>query len=60
MSQAISCPACKRLPSFLKCNAHRVEAMSTTILKRAKAAGFTGTDPLKAEAYLNARPVVIS
>ena len=55
----MSCTACDRLPSFLKCNAHRIESMSSTITKRARSAGFNGTDPLAAERYLNARPVVI-
>lgn len=55
-----NCPACDRLPSILKCNAHRTEAMSTTITRKARAKGYTGTDPLAAEKYIGARPVVIN
>lgn len=54
------CPACNRLPSFLKCNAHRTEAMSTTITRKAQAKGYKGTDALEAEKYIGARGVVIN
>ena len=55
-----TCPACDRLPSFLKCNFHRTESMSTTMINRARKSGFTGTDAVAAETFLNLRPVVIN
>ena len=55
-----TCPACTRLPSFLKCNAHRTEAMSTTMVRKAQAKGYKGTDPLAAEKFVGARGVVIN
>jgi len=54
------CPACDRLPSFLKCNHHRTESVSAGIIRKARAAGYTGSDPLEAEAFIGARPVVIN
>lgn len=56
----IQCPTCDRLPSFLKCNQHRTEAMSTTIINKARTAGYTGTDALEAERFIGAIPVVIN
>jgi len=53
------CPACDRLPSVLKCNAHRTESISAGVLRKARAAGYKGSDPLEAERFLGARPVVI-
>jgi hypothetical protein len=53
------CPACDRLPSVLRCNAHRTESVSAGVLRRARAAGYTGTDPLAAERFIGARPVHI-
>ena len=54
------CPACDRLPSILKCNAHRTESISTSVIRRAKAAGYKGSDPLEAERFIGARPVHIN
>jgi hypothetical protein len=53
------CPACKRLPSVLKCNAHRTESISAGVIRKARAQGYTGTNPLEAETFIGARPVVI-
>ena len=50
------CPACDRLPSVIKCNAHRTESISAGVLRKARAAGYTGADPLEAERYIGARP----
>ena len=55
-----NCPACDRLPAFLKCNAHRTESISAGVLRKARAAGYTGADPLEAERYIGARPVPVN
>ena len=55
-----NCPACNRLPAFLKCNAHRTESISAGVLRKARAAGYTGADPLEAERYIGARPVHVN
>lgn len=54
-----TCPACDRLPSVLKCNAHRTESISAGVIRKARAAGYKGSDPLEAERFIGARPVVI-
>ena len=55
-----TCPACDRLPSVLRCNAHRTEPISAGVLRRARATGYTGSDPLAAERHIGARPVHIN
>lgn len=59
MTKPTTCPTCDRLPSVVKCNAHRVESVSAGVLRRARAAGYTGSDPLVAERFIGARPVHI-
>jgi hypothetical protein len=43
----------------LKCNKHRTESVSAGVIRKARAAGYTGSDPLAAEKFIGARPVVI-
>lgn len=57
------CPTCAqfaRTVPGLKCNRHRVESMSAALVRRAREAGYQGTDPREAEQFLGARPIVVN
>ena len=59
-SQNPNCVACKQfavLSPNMKCNAHRTVSMSEVLVLRAQVNGYTGSDPMEAERYLNATPV---
>jgi hypothetical protein len=56
-----TCTGCRNLaPMGLKCNAHRTEARSAELVRKAREAGHNVSDWREAETALKARPVYMN